>query len=108
MSSKPLGCSQAAQTLAVASRSRVRSDFFAMLTTAKILSDLIKLYTATVVNDSGEYRLIVPGLTLTIAEQLHEDLLNSGINSSLAINSSRKPNEALRWLLPASLTSLDR
>lgn len=77
-----------------------------MLTTSKILSDLILQYVASVTQIGGEYRIVVPGLTMAIGEEVHASLRAAGINSYLTINNLRGPDETKRWLLPASLTNM--
>lgn len=77
-----------------------------MLWIARILADLIQQYIASVSQSAGEYRLVIPGLTPKIGEELHSALLSSGINSYLVISKDRIPNKEQRWLLPVSLTTM--
>ena len=72
----------------------------------RVLGDLIKDYVTSVSQAAGEYRLIVPGLTTQIGEELHDILRERGINSYLVIGKSRSPDEEKQWLLPLSLTSV--
>lgn len=77
-----------------------------MLWISRILADLVKEYVASVSQSAGEYRLVVPGLTSQIGEELHTLLLANGIHSFLVIGTDRIPDERKRWLLPVSLTTM--
>lgn len=77
-----------------------------MLWVSRILADLVKHYIASVSQAAGEYRLVVPGLTSQIGEELHSELLANGIHSFFVIAKDRTPDEAKRWLLPVSLTTM--
>ncbi|MFZ1083666.1 MAG: type IV secretion system DNA-binding domain-containing protein [Terracidiphilus sp.] len=77
-----------------------------MLWVSRILASLVKHYIASVSQAAGEYRLVIPGLTAQIGEELHSELLANGIHSFFVIAKNRTPDEAKRWLLPVSLTTM--
>ena len=77
-----------------------------MLWISDILAQLIREYIDSVSQPAGEYRLVIPGLTARIGEELHDKLRSQKINSFFVIAKTRVPDEARRWLLPASLTTM--
>ena len=56
--------------------------------------------------DGGrDCRLLVPGLTASIARQLHECLLEKGLTSYLVVGGTEMPSEELGFIRPIGLTS---
>lgn len=76
-----------------------------MLATSRVLADLVQNYLGAA-HASGDYRVIVPGLTDQIGEEVHTELCSRGVNSYLVIGRSRSPDQSQRWLLPVSLTTM--
>lgn len=76
-----------------------------MLAISRVLGELISAYTRLAKDGDREYRLLAPGLTQTIARELHEYLLNHGVNTFLVVGSNEEPNEAKRLIRPVGLTS---
>ncbi|MEX0288199.1 MAG: hypothetical protein AB3N14_03740, partial [Flavobacteriaceae bacterium] len=77
-----------------------------VLSTSQEIAELVKNYIGQVTNDSREYRIVLPGLTSRIAEEVHSLLKNSDINSFLAVSATRQPSEDKHWLNPVSLTNI--
>lgn len=77
-----------------------------MSATSEVLAQLVRQYITSVSAAAGQYRLVVPGLTPRIGEDLHTQLMVEGVHSFLVISRDRMPDEARRWLLPVSLTTM--
>jgi hypothetical protein len=77
-----------------------------LLATAKILADLVSEYVATVEPAAGDYRLVVPGLTYSIAKEVHNYLRAKPLRSYLVIGNGRVPCSSDFSLQPVSLTTV--
>jgi hypothetical protein len=75
-----------------------------MLTTSRALSSLIEEYVSTLDSSDGEYRLIVPGLTPRIAEEVQHLVRKKQLRSYIVADGD--PDEAKRRLPPVSLTTM--
>ena len=76
-----------------------------MSNTGILLSNLLLTYIRGVKPDAN-YRLIVPGLTKSLAQEMHNVLLGETINSFFVINEQEKPSESKRWISPVNLTTM--
>ena len=76
-----------------------------MSNTGILLSNLLLTYIRGIKPDAN-YRLIVPGLTKSLAQEMHNILLGENINSFLVINEQEKPSESKRWISPVNLTTM--
>ena len=70
-----------------------------------ILSELIENHFHSAVAGGRDCRLLVPGLTRKIAKQVHNCLIEKGINSYLIIGSEGNPSESEHMLRAVGLTS---
>lgn len=77
-----------------------------MLTTSRVMAELIRDYMAAATRGGRECRVVVPGLTRQIAGEVHSLLRGFGVVSYLAIGEGRKPDETSHWLEPVSLTNI--
>jgi hypothetical protein len=77
-----------------------------MLLTSKILFELISEYISNSTSSDEDYRLIVPGLTERIGQEIHAALIENEYSSYLVINDTRETNSAKKWLKPVSLTTM--
>jgi hypothetical protein len=75
-----------------------------MLTTSRVLFSLIDEYVSTLDSSDGEYRLIIPGLTRRIAEEVQHLTREKQFRSYIVADSD--PDEAKRRLRPVSLTTM--
>ena len=62
-----------------------------MLTISKILGELIEEYVCLADDANRDCRLLVPGLTQKIAQQVHIYLFERNINSYLVIGPEEEP-----------------
>ena len=76
-----------------------------MLTISAVLGRLIKEYQEEVSTNDRDSRLVVPGLSDKIAQEIHESLRGNGINSYLVIGDELTPDEGKSWIRPVGLTS---
>ncbi len=76
-----------------------------MSNTGQLLAELILQYINSSTTNAN-YRLIVPGLTASLAEEIHNALLEAGKTSFLVINEQRDPSEVQRWISPVNLTTM--
>jgi hypothetical protein len=76
-----------------------------MLAIARVLGELLESYVRSALEGNRDCRLLVPGLTRNIARQLHDYLLDNGINSYLVIGEGEEPSETKRLLRAVGLTS---
>ena len=76
-----------------------------MLTISSILGRLIKEYHEDALTNDRDSRLVVPGLSAKIAQQVHEYLLDDGITSYLVIGNEITPDKGKSWIRPVGLTS---
>ena len=76
-----------------------------MLTISSILGRLIKEYQEEALRNNRDSRLVVPGLTANIAQEIHEYLVSNHILSYLVIGNELYPDEATGWIRPVGLTS---
>jgi DNA phosphorothioation-dependent restriction protein DptH len=72
---------------------------------SKIIGELLEDYFRTSTSEDRDCRLIVPGLTNSIAKEIHEYLCIKKINSYLVINEDFSPDKEKRWIKPIGLTS---
>lgn len=77
-----------------------------MNTIARVLDRLIRGYHTAVKAGGVECRIVVPGLTPSIAEALHSALCAAGLPSFLVVPTSMEPSRGSRKLRPEGLTSL--
>jgi hypothetical protein len=73
---------------------------------AEALCALVKRYYASVKSDSVECRVVLPGLTSVVAEQVHEALRDASLPSLLVVPGSMPPSQADARLRAEGLTSL--
>lgn len=71
----------------------------------RVLSDLIEKYYTDHSKQGRHYRLLVPGLTLVIAREIHDTLLSKSINSFLIVENSDEVNETRQCISATGLTS---
>ena len=76
-----------------------------MLAVARVLGELLERYFRSSVDGNMGCRLLVPGLTRSIAGQLHDFLVGKGINSYLVISEDEEPSESTRLIRAVGLTS---
>ena len=76
-----------------------------MLTISKILGELIEEYVCLADDANRDCRLLVPGLTQKIAQQVHIYLFERNINSYLVIGPEEEPSEKDRLISAIGLTS---
>jgi hypothetical protein len=72
---------------------------------ANALGELVVAYFRSAQEGNQDCRLLVPGLTDAIAEDLHTYLVRSSINSFLIVGENESPSEPARKLRAAGLTS---
>lgn len=77
-----------------------------MSTVASVLNRLVQNYSAGVKAGGVECRIVVPGLTPLIAEELHSALCAAALPSFLVVPPTVEPSKASRKLRPEGLTSL--
>lgn len=71
-----------------------------------VLAKAIKSYMLSASEAERDSRLLVPGLTAKIADQIHKDLMDSDINCYLVVGSDRNPDRSSRIIRPVGLTSV--
>lgn len=76
-----------------------------MLTTAKVLCQLVRRYTTIFLENDRDCRLLIPGLTAKLARQVHELLVENDINSFLVIGEDSSPSEEAKLITAQGLTS---
>lgn len=76
-----------------------------MLTISSILGKLIREYHENALANDRDNRLVVPGLSDNIAQQVHEYLQDNGITSYLVVGNDLTPGEEKFWISPVGLTS---
>ncbi len=80
-----------------------------MLNTSRTLGKLIETYVLSAMDGGRDCRLLVPGLTLNIAREVHEYLIKNprlnGVKSYLIIGEDEQPDEAEGRIGAAGLTS---
>lgn len=76
-----------------------------MYSISETLGNLISEYYDSAKQNNRDCRLLVPGLTRTIAGQLHEYLLSKEINSYLVVGETDEPNEEKQYISANGLTS---
>ncbi|MDB4619119.1 hypothetical protein OAH15_00360 [bacterium] len=70
-----------------------------------IISKLIANRVKSFFYGDGDCRLIIPGLTEDIAQEIHNEISISGLRSFLAINKHLTPSEEKKWVRPNALTT---
>ena len=75
------------------------------LAVVEVLGELLDRYYTSYLDMARECRLLVPGLTTTIARQLHQTLMQKGINSYLVINDDENPSKDEKLIRAVGLTS---
>lgn len=76
-----------------------------MLTTSLVLGQLVENYFRAAADGNRDCRLLVPGLTRKIAQQVHAFLLDRGVNTYLVIGEEEQPSEPERLIRAVGLTS---
>jgi DNA phosphorothioation-dependent restriction protein DptH len=76
-----------------------------MLTISRVLGKLIEGYFRSASSGGRDCRLLVPGLTRTIARQVHGYLLRERINSYLVVGEDEQTSETGRLIKAVGLTS---
>jgi hypothetical protein len=76
-----------------------------MLEIARVLGELAREYVQAAEQPGRDCRLVVPGLTEKIAQEIHEYLYTHGINSYFIVGPNYSTNENKRWIRPVGLTS---
>lgn len=76
-----------------------------MLSLSNILGELAVEYVHAALDGGRECRLIMPGLTIKLANEIHEFLLSREIISYLVISNDFSPDENKKWIKPVGLTS---
>jgi hypothetical protein len=76
-----------------------------MLATSRVLSVLIERYFNSSVSGGRDCRLVVPGLSRRIAQELHGGLISSGIPSFLVVGEDQQPDPVGKWISAIGLTS---
>jgi hypothetical protein len=64
-----------------------------MLTTSLVIGQLVEDYFRAAAEGKRDCRLLVPGLTRKIAQQVHAFLLDRDINTYLVIGEEEQPSE---------------
>lgn len=73
---------------------------------AHVLADLVADYFRSARSTDRDTRVVVPGLTAAISEELHSALLASGIPSYLVVpRDGASPDRARHWIYAEGLTS---
>lgn len=76
-----------------------------MLATSKVLATLVERHVQLASAADRDCRLLVPGLTDTIARQIHTQLRRKNLNSYLVVGEDELPNESGRLIRAVALTS---
>lgn len=76
-----------------------------MLTTSLVIGQLVENHFRAAADGNRDCRLLVPGLTRNIAQQVHAFLLDRGINTYLVIGEEEQPSESGRRIRAVGLTS---
>ncbi len=76
-----------------------------ILEISKVLGTLIENYYISIRNDNRDCRLIIPGITKAISQQVHGLLLKKNINSYLIIGNDEEPDETKHLIRAVGLTS---
>lgn len=76
-----------------------------MLTISLVLGRLIEKYQKDSLSNKRDSRLLIPGLSDKIAQEIHEYLIGKGITSYLVIGSELSPDKKKFWIRPLGLTS---
>lgn len=77
-----------------------------MLSISRVLGELIEEHVRLAAEGNRDCRLLVPGLTQRIAQEVHRQLLGNGINSYLVIGEGENPSEDERLIRAIGLTSV--
>jgi hypothetical protein len=76
-----------------------------MLAISSVLGRLIREYQEDALTNDRDSRLVIPGLSTKIAQEIHEFLVGDGITSYLVIGDELAPDEEKSWIRPIGLTS---
>lgn len=76
-----------------------------MLAIARVLGELLERHAQSSIDGKRDSRILVPGLTHSIAKDLHDYLVDHGINSYLVISEEEAPSENKRLIRAKGLTS---
>ncbi|MFC1832496.1 ATP-binding protein [Thermodesulfobacteriota bacterium] len=72
---------------------------------SSVVGDLVEQYFLAATSGNRDCRLLVPGLTPTIAHQIHNNLIEKGVESYLVIGPEKIPSEEQRCIRAVGLTS---
>jgi len=89
-------------------KSLTEGERMSNLTISSVIGKLVEKYVLSAIEGNRDCRLLVPGLTHTIAEQLHQYLLNrlpQQVNSYLIIGEDEEPSEERGKIKALGLTS---
>jgi len=89
-------------------KSLTEGERMSNLTISSVIGKLVEKYVLSAIEGKRDCRLLVPGLTHTIAEQLHQYLLNrlpQQVNSYLIIGEDEEPSEERGKIKALGLTS---